>query len=33
MTLAVQESALASARTIEPAPEAAPDTRDINLHH
>jgi len=33
MTLAAQESALDSARTIEPATDTAPDTRDINLHH
>ncbi|MFM0528137.1 hypothetical protein PQR11_24540 [Paraburkholderia strydomiana] len=33
MTLAAQESALDSARTIEPTTETAADTRDINLHH
>ena len=33
ITLAAQESALESARTIEPTTETAPDTREINLHH
>ncbi|MDR6468817.1 MULTISPECIES: hypothetical protein [Paraburkholderia] len=33
VTLAMQESALASVQAVESEPSPAPDTRDINAHH